>query len=116
MAVGNQVGESVVAVGETVMELPAQVTAGVMSMNDNPEAEEQQAEAERQVMRVSPNPNLNPNPSPNPDLCTSMPGAYSVPTSQHASCLSTWIMTWVASSGGGRAPCAAPGRVGSGDR
>ena len=46
MAVGTQVGESVVAVGETVMELPVQVTAGVMSMNDNPEAEEQQAEAE----------------------------------------------------------------------
>ena len=49
MAVGTQVGEGVIAVGETVMELPVQVTAGVMSMNENPEAEEQQAEAERQA-------------------------------------------------------------------
>ncbi len=56
MAVGTQVGEGVIAVGESVMELPVQVTAGVMSMNDNPEAEEQQAEAERQVMRVQPQP------------------------------------------------------------
>ena len=45
------------AVGEGVMGLPVQVTAGVMHMNPNPNPSPS----------PSPSPNPNPSPSPNPN-------------------------------------------------